>query len=39
MIETEDPGVSTFSSDIKEDNLDIRQDVIYLDQTCRDKTR
>jgi hypothetical protein len=36
--ESEDLGDSTMSSDIKEDDLDIRQEVLRLDQAHRDKT-
>jgi hypothetical protein len=36
--ESEDPVQSTLSSDIKEDNLDIPQEVLHLDQACLDKT-
>jgi hypothetical protein len=36
--ESEDPGQSTLSSDIEEDDLDIRQEVLHLDQPRRDKT-
>jgi len=36
--ESEDPGQSTLSSDIEEDDLDIRQEVLHLDQARRDKT-
>jgi hypothetical protein len=35
---SEDPGQSTLSSDIEEADLDIRQDVLHLNQVCRDKT-
>ena len=31
----EDPGESTLSSNIEEDHLDIRLDVLHLDQACR----
>jgi len=30
--EREDPGQSTLSSDIEEDDFDIRQEVLHLDQ-------
>jgi hypothetical protein len=33
-----DNGESTLSLDIKEDDLDIRQEVLHLDQVDRDKT-
>jgi hypothetical protein len=33
--EGEDPGQSTLSSNIEEDDLDIRQDVLRLDQARR----
>jgi hypothetical protein len=36
--ESEDLGESTLSSDIEEDDLDIRQEVLHLDQARRDKT-
>jgi hypothetical protein len=36
--EHEDSGESTMSSDIEEDDLDIRQDVLHLDQAHHDKT-
>src|SRR5882757_10661186 len=36
--ESEDLGESTLSSDIEEDDLDIRQEVLHLDQVRRDKT-
>jgi len=36
--ESEDLGESTLSSDIEEDNLDNQQEVLHLDQACRDKT-
>jgi len=36
--ESEDPGQSTLSSDIEEDDLDIRQEVLHPDQARRDKT-
>jgi hypothetical protein len=35
--EIQGPRVSTQSSDIEEDNLDIVQEVLHLDQTLRDK--
>jgi len=35
---SEDPGESTLSSDIEEDDLDIRQQVLHLDQVHHDKT-
>jgi hypothetical protein len=35
--ETNDAGQSTLSSDIEEDDLDIRQDVLHRDQVCHDK--
>jgi len=35
---SEDPGESTFPSDIEEDNLDIGQVVLHLDLAHRDKT-
>jgi hypothetical protein len=35
--ESEDLGESTMSSDIEEDDLDIRQEVLHLDQARRDK--
>jgi len=34
----EDPGEPTWSSEIKDDDLDIWQEVLYLDQARRDKT-
>jgi len=36
--ECEDLGESTLSSDIKEDDLDNQQEVLYLDQARRDKS-
>jgi hypothetical protein len=36
--ESEDLGESTMSSDIEEDDVDIRQEVLRLDQARRDKT-
>jgi hypothetical protein len=36
--ESEDPGQSTLSSNIEEDDLAIRQEVLQLDQPRRDKT-
>jgi len=36
--ECEDLGESTLSSDIEEDDLDNQQEVLLLDQACRDKT-
>jgi hypothetical protein len=36
--EHEDSGESTMSSDIEEDDMDIRQDVLHLDQAHHDKT-
>ena len=36
--ESEDPGESTLSSDIKEDGLDIWQEVLHQDQARHDKT-
>jgi len=36
--ESEDPGESTLSSDIEEDNLDNRQEVSHSDRARRDKT-
>jgi hypothetical protein len=36
--ESQDLGESTLSSNIKEDDLDIRQEVLHLDQARRDKT-
>ena len=36
--ESEDPGQSTLSSDIEEDDLDIRQEVLHLDQVRHHKT-
>jgi len=35
--EREDPGESTLSSDIEEDDLDNQQEVLHLDQACCDK--
>jgi len=35
---SEDPGESTLLSDIEEDDLDMRQEVLHLDQAHRDKT-
>jgi len=35
---SEDPGESNLSSDIDEDNLDTKQEVLHLDQACRDRT-
>jgi hypothetical protein len=34
--DSEDPGESTLSSNIEEDNLDNWQEVLHLDQACRD---
>jgi hypothetical protein len=34
--DSEDPGESTLSSNIEEDNLDNWQEVLHLDQVCRD---
>jgi len=36
--ESEDPGESTLSSDIEEDDLDNQQEVLHLDQVHREKT-
>jgi hypothetical protein len=36
--ETEDPAEFTLSSDIEQDNLDNRQEVLYLDQVYCAKT-
>jgi hypothetical protein len=36
--ESDDPGQSTLSADIEEDDLDIRQEVLHLDQARRDQT-
>jgi len=36
--ESEDPGQSTLSSDIDEDDFDIQQEVLHLDQARRNKT-
>jgi hypothetical protein len=36
--ESEDPGQFTLSSDIEEDDLDIRHEVLYLDQARHDMT-
>jgi hypothetical protein len=36
--ESQDLAESTVSSNIKEDDLDIRQEVLHLDQACRDKS-
>jgi len=36
--ESEDPRQSTLSSDIEQDDLDLRQEVLHLDQARRDKT-
>jgi hypothetical protein len=36
--ESDHPGQSTLSADIEEDNLDIRQEVLHLDQARRDQT-
>jgi len=36
--ESEDPRQSTLSSNIEEDDLDIRQEVLHLNQAYRDKT-
>ena len=36
--ESEDPGESTLSSDIEEDDVDIRQEVLHQHQVRRDKT-
>jgi hypothetical protein len=36
--EGEDPGQSTLSSDVEEDDFDIRQAVLHLDQARHDKT-
>jgi hypothetical protein len=36
--ESEDPGESPMSSDIEEDNLDIRPEVVHQDQVRRDET-
>jgi hypothetical protein len=36
--ESEHPGQSTLSSNIEEDDLAIRQEVLQLDQPRRDKT-
>jgi hypothetical protein len=35
----QDPGDSTLSSNIENDNLDNQQDVLHRDQARRDKTR
>jgi hypothetical protein len=35
---SEDPGESTLSSDIEEDDLDIAQVILHPDQARRDKT-
>jgi hypothetical protein len=36
--ESQDPAESTMLSNIEEDDLDIRQEVLHLDQACRNKT-
>jgi hypothetical protein len=36
--ESDDPGQSTMSSNMEEDDLDIRQKVLHLDQARHDKT-
>jgi len=33
-----DPGESTLSSDIEEDDLDNQQEILHLDQICYDKS-
>jgi len=33
-----DPGESTLSSDIEEDDLDNMQEVLHQDRACRDET-
>jgi len=37
-IASEDPGVSTLSSNIEDDDLDNRQVVLHLDQVPHDNT-